>query len=132
MHDDHRDSAAMRFAVEILTRHPQISYGHAVSAAEYAGVGALPRRVFRDALVRVGIEREDDEGPAAGAGAAADAAAAPLIGRLEQIRQQFAETAAFRTALLEIRSAVRSALQAEAARGSEPGPRQGGAGSSSR
>lgn len=109
--DTQRDARAIQFALEILRSHPQISYDHAVAAAECEGVTVLPRHVFFQAVQRLGIRRPD-ENVADLAEAPSDA---PLLRQLEQIRGEFVETAAMRDALANIRRVVRAALRVEEA-----------------
>jgi hypothetical protein len=115
--DRNYDAPATQFALQILRSHPQISYEHAVSAAEYSGVCQLPRGVFFDAAERLGIRRDREERiePASATGSTTSTAStAPttptLVEQLDQFRRGLAETAKIREALLRMQRVVRAAL----------------------
>ena len=117
--DRNYEAPAARFALEILRRHPQISYEHAVSAAEYAGVQRLPRDVFFDTAERLGIPRDRTMTPATPTldvgrpgepHGEASGSTAHLFARLEKFQKQVAETAEIRAALERMRQVVRAAL----------------------
>lgn len=119
--DRNLDEPASRFARQILSAHPQISYEHAVSAAEYAGVHRLPRAVFFAAAARLGIDRQDrpaaDEAlseVAPSGQARSDDLASRLDTQIEQARQLLAHTAQLRDALTRMREVVRATLDGEA------------------
>jgi hypothetical protein len=109
------DAQATRFALEILRKHPQISFANARAAAEYAGLEALPRTAFDAAVEELGIDREPDEStPGAGVDGVEES---QLIAQLEALRDDFAETEAMRGALVDIQRLVRAVLDQD---GSSP------------
>lgn len=108
-----KPSKASRFALEILREHPQISFAHAVSAATYAGIMELSAKDYQAAQRYLGIplsatQEINGQGPVIVPKDHIDTA--ELIRKLEAIRAQYAETAALREALIEIRTVVRAAL----------------------
>ena len=105
------DDPATKFALQILNRHPQISYGHAVSAAEFSGIKELPRHVFFTAVRRLGIPRSEDVAALSSPSPASlTASGGSLVDQLEGIRRSFAATAEIRQALVNMRRVVRAAL----------------------
>jgi hypothetical protein len=105
--DRNYDAPATQFALQILRSHPQISYEHAVSAAEYSGVCQLPRGVFFDAAERLGIRRDREERSEL---ASAPGSTTTLVEQLDQFRQGLAQTAQIREALLRMQRVVHAAL----------------------
>ena len=113
------EEPAARFALEILRNHPQISYEHAVSAAEYAGVQRLPRSVFLEAAERLGIPRDQtaiepvqtlDVDRPRRLRDEPNGTSATLLAQLDAFQQLVAETGEIRTALERMRLVVRAAL----------------------
>ena len=96
------EDPAAPFAREILRRHPQIRYEHAVAAAEAAGLPGLPRAQFRAAIRELQIERAEPE--------AESGAESPLLAALTAAQEQCRDTERLRLALARMRAVVRAAL----------------------
>jgi hypothetical protein len=107
--DRNYDAPETRFSLEILRSHPQISYEHAVSAAEYSGVPHLPRGVFLAAADRLGIIRSPEANLRIVHRAPQDAPTT-LLQQLDRFREQMTDTATMREALLRMQKTVRAAL----------------------
>lgn len=100
------------FALEILREHPQISFENAISAANYSGIAMFSAEHYRAAQSHLGIspgstERATELASLRQGGDGGD----EVIRTLEEIPGEFAETAAFRRALVDIRSVVHAALR---------------------
>ena len=104
------DDRATRFALQILSNHPQISYEHAVSAAEFSGLKELPQHVFFTAVRRLGIPRTEDVAALSSPSPTSLTESGRLVDQLEGIRRRFSETAEIRQALVNMRRVVRAAL----------------------
>lgn len=100
------DQPAGRFALRLLRDHPQISYQHALSAAEYAGLEGLPSPVFFAAVDQLGIVRQDrgERTPSAGDSAV-------LLVQLERLLEECRYASELRDVLLQIRAVTRAALE---------------------